>query len=230
MRKHYYLPPSANGRNAWLKTFSTVLNNTYGAVFGITPAQLSLLMAMATYHDGLVKQLFSLHASVKSWTAYKNQFCNSRKGSPLQSFPAITITMPPVPAEGGLWDFVRSLVRIIKAHPAYAENIGKGLGIIGAEPAFDKNSFKPEISLRAKRPGEVQLNYVKGPSDGMNFYCSTNGGAWQKRGFDTQPPFVDRTPLAVKGVPEKRVYRCLAVMADVEIGQYSNELEVTVGD
>ena len=51
---------------------------------------------------------------------------------------------------------------------------------------------------------------------------------WVKLAFDSQSPYIDTTPLAVAGKPEVREYRVRAVVADEEIGEFSDIATMTV--
>jgi hypothetical protein len=142
------------------------------------------------------------------------------------------VTLPASPAVSGLFPLIVSITKTIKANTAlYTTGIGDDLKIIGEELTFDAPTFAPVITLKSNVPGHTVIGFVRGEFiAGCNVYCSTNGGPWVKRAFDTNPPYDDYTPLAVAGTPEKRQYRLRAVMNEAEIGLYSNIVEVTVTD
>ena len=124
---------------------------------------------------------------------------------------------------------VRTIARRIKVHPAYTEALGKKFGIEGAEDTTDMTTAKPTLKGKALLHGEAQVGFDKQKSDGVNIYSKRDGDAdWVKLSFDSQSPYVDNRPLLVAGKSEQRRYRACYVIADAEIGLYSDELVVTV--
>ena len=124
---------------------------------------------------------------------------------------------------------VRTLARRIKVHPAYTEALGKRLGIEGAEDTTDMTTAKPTLKGTAILQGHAQIGFDKQKSDGINLYSKRDGDAdWVKLSFDSQSPYLDNRPLLVAGKPEQRRYRACYVIADSEIGLYSDEMVVTV--
>lgn len=63
----------------------------------------------------------------------------------------------------------------------------------------------------------------------MHVYSRIQGESeWKFLARDTQSPYVDTTPLGVAANPEIREYRIRAVIADKEIGDYSDTQQITV--
>ena len=63
----------------------------------------------------------------------------------------------------------------------------------------------------------------------MNVYSRRQGeSAWKSHGFRSRSPFIDHSALAAPGVAETREYRVRGVIADAEIGQFSDNVQVTV--
>lgn len=123
---------------------------------------------------------------------------------------------------------VRAMARRIKAHPAYTPAIGAQLGIVGPEDTTNLTTSKPDLSGDDQTGGNVELQFNKSISDGVNIYSQRDGDA----GFvflarDTASPYVDNRPLLVAGKPEMRNYKAKYVSNDAEIGLFSNELVVT---
>ena len=97
---------------------------------------------------------------------------------------------------------------------------------------LDHDNYKAKITkARVSGPGEVTLEFFKGHSSiqGVNIYVRLQGTSeWTKVAFDSQSPYVDTTALALAGKPETREYRIRAVVADVEMGEFSDVTVVTV--
>ncbi len=103
------------------------------------------------------------------------------------------------------------------------------LKVKGSEVAFDPSTYKPKLKVTLEG-GVVVVGFVLGEADGVNIYARLRGtAAWRKLGMDTSSPYLDASPLAQPGVPEAREYLARGVLDDVEIGQDSDIVSMTVG-
>ena len=85
------------------------------------------------------------------------------------------------------------------------------------------------VTLNGPSQVTVAFGKAKGNIDGVNVYSRRQGTSqWNFLARDTEPPYVDTTPLAQAGQPEIREYRIRAVIDDEEIGDYSVTKQVTV--
>lgn len=122
----------------------------------------------------------------------------------------------------------RAAARQVRAGMGYTEATGFLLGIVGAEDSTDVASLKPVLSGQDQTGGVVVLSFPKGRTDGVNIYLFDS--ATQKYVFlarDTVSPYVDNRPLIEPGKPEIRRYTAVYVVADEEVGQFSDELVMT---
>jgi len=121
----------------------------------------------------------------------------------------------------------RALARRIKAHPAYTVALGNLLGIIGPDDGIDLSGRQPDISADDRTGGQVQVNFNKLTSDGVNIYSKRDGDAdFILLARDTESPYMDTRALKVPGKPEIREYKAMFVVGDEEIGVFSHELVV----
>lgn len=122
----------------------------------------------------------------------------------------------------------REIARLVKGHPGYTEAEGMELGIIGHQVSFDPNTAKPSLSGTDKTDGDVDLRFVKGPTEGINVYCQRDGETgWIPVGRANHSPFTDSRPLLQSGKAELRRYTAIYVIHDKEIGQFSDTLEIS---
>ena len=71
--------------------------------------------------------------------------------------------------------------------------------------------------------GEVRVDWVKGPLQGINVYARLRGETtWVKIGWDTSSPYLDSRPLAQAGVAEVREYMLRGVIKDEEVTEDSD--------
>ena len=197
-----YFPRGDGDKLNWLNNYNMKIGAN-GAVVGLTPAEISAIQtkigAYLSQFNGLLQQKNALQATTAATRL----------------------------AEKNLVADVRKQVGRLKTHTGYTQPIGEDLDVIGEEEAFDPDAFKPKLTATVF-PGTVRLEFVKGPTDGININCRLKGqAAWKFVSRDTNSPYEDHPPLAQPGVPEAREYCARAVLGDQEIGQMSDIVSVT---
>src|SRR5436309_10042640 len=104
----------------------------------------------------------------------------------------------------------RALARRIKAHPAYTVALGNLLGIEGPDGGIDLSGRQPDISGSDRTGGQVEIEFNKLTSDGVNLYSKRDGDVdFVFLARDTQTPYLDNRPLKVPGKPEIREYKAM---------------------
>lgn len=122
---------------------------------------------------------------------------------------------------------LRALARQIKAGSGYTEAMGALLGILGAELAVDVAGLKPVLTATDQTGGVVMLGFPKLRTDGINLYTFDEAtGRYAFLARDTVAPYVDNRPLRDPAKPELRRYTAVYVIADEEVGQFSDEVVV----
>jgi hypothetical protein len=131
-------------------------------------------------------------------------------------------------AKADLTSDIASLVKRIRTRKELTAAMAEELDIIPTSTSIDFNSLKPEIkvTLVANIP---QYEYTKKGATGISVYC--------KRGSDTtfvfidkdfKTPYVDKRPNLELGIPEIRTYKFRYFYDDNEVGNWSDEISVTV--
>jgi hypothetical protein len=204
MAKSDYIPNGDDQFLLWhdrLKTAATSI----GATLGIAAADLTMLNDDNTDAHDKIAASMTASAAAQQATSVKNA------------------------SRGTAESNVRNLARRVKAHKNYTPALGEQLGIEGAEDTTNLATSKPRMTGKALPHGVVELQFVKGKSDGVNIYSQRDGdGSFIYLARDTQSPYVDNRPLLVAGKPETRKYKAIYVRNDAEIGQPSDEVVVTV--
>jgi hypothetical protein len=94
----------------------------------------------------------------------------------------------------------------LKLHPAYTENIGNELGIIGVTTVLNRLTLTTSIRL-AIFPGLVEVHFKKKRQAGVSIFSKLLGDEnWTLVDNTTVTPYKDTRPLKVAGVPEVRQY------------------------
>ena len=134
------------------------------------------------------------------------------------------------PVAPGIEKRFRDLCRIIKAHPSYNTAIGDALGIVGEESgALDFSTFKPELKLELSG-GQVLIRWGW---QGKSAYLDLleiqvdRGSGYTLLAFDSTPNYLDTTPAPA--TPQKWTYKAIFRVGDQRIGQWSDEVSLTIG-
>jgi hypothetical protein len=83
------------------------------------------------------------------------------------------------------------------------------------------DTAQPVIGGFHAAPGQLDVDWVRGPFDGVDVDLSYDGQTWTPGGFDTRSPYEDRRPNQVPGTPETRYYRLRFRYKGEPFGQYS---------
>ena len=217
--------------SAQLNTFKLNIG-PYVATFGLTPEQVAAQAADAAYFAyALACQEVCINGS-QQWTAWKDLI---REGGtpPASGAPAGGVLPAAVPAVApGVEVRFRALVKMIKAHPAYNEGIGQALGIEGAaQTGPDFATFKPVFAAEL-RGGQV---FIAWTWQGQSAYLDmiellvdrADGKGFVFLAQDTTPGYADSTPLPA--TPAKWTYKAIFRVGDQRVGQWSDEVSLTVG-
>jgi hypothetical protein len=251
MSKQFYLPGDDKGKSDYLTLFAAKLA-TYAALLGITPAELASAAADAEAFKFAVLSLKAYKDFVEGYTQTKN-ILRDKEGTPLAAWP----TLPPVPAPpalvpAGIFKRNARLVGRIKKNDNYNDQIGKDMGIIGAEtPELDPATLKPVIKAVIVSGGHPELQWNKPQGiDGIHFFVKRSTGAAAPSpgtpgmpaptpvgatpaGFvflasDTEPNYIDTAALPAQGETAIWTYLAIYFRNGENIGQYSAEVKVTV--
>jgi hypothetical protein len=125
-------------------------------------------------------------------------------------------------------DDITALVKRIRTRKTLTDAIASDLAIVATVTTVDFNNLKPEIKVNLV--GNIpQYEYTKKGTTGVVVYC--------KRGAETdfiyldkdlKTPYVDNRANLVKGTPELRTYKFRFFYNDIEVGNWSDEVSVTV--
>ena len=198
-----YVPNTDDALLVWLTNLKTKLPN-HAATLGISAARQTQTIAWC---DALI-------ASINNVTQKKNDWLAAAAGKQTQNDASI----------GGL----RVEINQWKANPAITNDIIAALQIVGGGTAFDAETYQTSITAQAFS-GYVRIKFKKLGVDGVNIYSRKAGEtAWKFVARDTNSPYDDHTPVAVAGQSEQREYQAFGVLNDVQIGQPSDIVSVTV--
>ena len=164
----------------------------------------------------------------QDWTKLKNQVRNAEGGDVLGPFPAAPdVSTPPTAVEPGVEKRYRALGNQLKAHANWTTGIGETLGLIAPETDPDFENYKPVFTIQIVADQPL-IKWKKLQSDGVKIYKSVDGGQWVYLDKDTSPNFLDKSPSPPAGTVQQWKYKLVYVVNDEEIGEFSDEVVVSV--
>lgn len=199
------------------------------ATLGLTTAQIDAQADDADYYNYVFTVQDICSQCAQQWSAWKEAM---REGGGGAGTPPATPALPPAvtAVAPGIEGRFRKLVQIIKKHPAYNTAMGEVLGIEGpAQSGPDFAEIKPQISLELVG-GQVVVRWSwLGFRDFLDMIeiQVDRGQGWQLLAYDTTAPsYTDTAPLPATAAVWK--YRAIYRVGDQRVGQWSDEVSITV--
>ncbi len=190
----------------WLDNFNTKLPND-AATFGISGRQLTQVQS---HFDAIKQKLAEVEgakSTLKSIVAGKVQAMETAEA------------------------FLRNLVATLKLHSAFTQAIGEDLNVFGQSTQDETTliaNAKPEF-LATALGTLVRLDWPKKDYDGIQFDSKrANETIFTFLDKDDRSPCDDKRQNLVAGIPELRIYRGIYLLNGVPVGNWSDEVRVTV--
>lgn len=220
-----YLPRTDRDRVVWFNNFVTKFS-VQATGLGFVAADVTAVTNDAAMFAYLVNQVEIYTTAKEQRVDYKNLI----KEGPLGSVGGAVPSAPPagtVPTVvlPGIFPRLALLVKRIKVAPTYTDAIGKDLGVVSEMPQFNSMIMKPALKLVMKG-GQVEVQWVKGDSDGVRIEVDRGTGAWQFLAIDTVPHYPDTTPISAAA---NWKYRAMYIIEDETVGQWSDVASISVG-
>ncbi len=203
----------------------------------ITPQKIAAIEKDYALAYWIFYGLKDANSQVKQLTAAKNLIFLCAEGIPVQEINLVPIPDAPSAPISGVITRYRAIVKSIKAHANYTEQIGKLLGIIGAEIVIDETQMKPTALVKEIADNKIVINVTKGHAEQIAIYCyryvemDAQLAQGQDEKFDfigmiSHPPYVDHR-LNISRKPETRKYKFYYLLNDKIVGQSSDIIILT---
>jgi hypothetical protein len=174
MKHQYYLPHGDLDRLEWMNNFAQKLPG-YATLLGLTPGQISALLADADMLAIVILLLAPFRDFVQNLTGYKKALMNG-SAAPIGDIPAVPVINPHTAVAAGVFVRVAALVRIIKASPNYNDDtIGKDLGTVGSEVDINYGDLKPEPKLILKNE-HAYVTWAHNHTEATDVYADYDDG------------------------------------------------------
>ena len=228
--KKYFLPNGNAQRGTWISNFDIKLKEL-GSKVGATKDDTD------SVHADALAFVYSLLLSAASLSfehqcaTYQLSIRNSPNGTEPIDIPVLAVVgVAPAPVPSGIFTRIGLLVKRIKASKGYTDDIGRALGIIGAEMEAKNATDDVQPKLSGKMVGGfAQLKYTKGANNGIRIE-SRRGTESDFTLLDkiNKTIYSDKRPNLIAGQPEKREYRAWFFVGDEVVGQVSAVISITV--
>lgn len=201
---------------------------TYLAVLGLSAADMGLANTMADAMAWIVLRNNAAPGFTQDWSKLRDQVRLGIGGDILQPMPVPPdVTTPPAIIPVNIEKKYRALVKRIKSADAYTTGIGENLGIEAPKTIPDFSTYKPVFKLKLTA-GQVLIIWKKLQAQGINIYKKVDNGAWFKLDFDGTPNFLDTSATPPAGITQNWSYKLRYVKGDVEVGEFSDVMSITV--
>ena len=223
-----YMPVNDSGKADLLEHLSKALL-PYSTLLNIAAEDMTSLTADAVCFRYALHSAGDMQAYSQNWTAFKNQLREGSGNSASWPVPPVLVTPIPPAVKPGVITRLSSLAAQIKTHKNYTIAIGKDLGLIGAEVIIDPVTWKPIISVQFQA-GHPIVQWTKGQASAIEIWVDRN----DTKGFglmtiNTEPNTQDMFVLPETGTSEMWRYKAIYLLHDVQVGQWSDVISVSVG-
>jgi len=203
MKHKYYLPGTIPERRKWFVNYKTKIAD-YGAILGMQPGDIT---------------------KAQEW-------CDNMIAGIDAADEAQQIAQQKVAAQNEAMDtnlaLLRPAIRNQKSATGYNEEIGKALGVVGAEIIIDPLTVKTILQVTKVHTG-VNLKFALKNCEGGNIYCKRKDETtFTLFKYITHPETIDERPNVAPNVPEVRQYYVVLVIGDEEIGLASDIVTIPV--
>jgi hypothetical protein len=231
MSEKHYVPREIARLIAWLLNFADQLGK-HGARLGLSPGEIAGGQTDARYLAAVLQMQQAALRFSKAWTTFKDEAFYGK--DPLTAYPA-RFEMPadlPAVKGSGVMRRVTKLAGRLKTLPGYDDGLGELFGIVGVErvvtPA-DLAALKPVIRVKLVSAGHPIVIWKKKGLTGVDIEVDRGDGkGFVYLNFDEHPDYLDLSPLPAPGTSAIWTYRAIYRKGDDRVGQWSDEVKVTV--
>ncbi len=231
MAKKHWLPDDLDGKREWLDNFDGKIAG-YETLLNIPPAIIDFSHKAKDYSDFMFGKLILLRADVKELTKHQNIFFDgtlddmTEEGFP--AFPNFTTRgTPPPSVDKPVFLTLTKVVKDIKNHGNYSDDIGIDLMIIGADEPVPAEDYKPVLKVKVIGD-QIKFNWKKGKFTSINIFADKGDG----RGYvllanTVNPKFSYPNPLAHGDAPQVWKVKGQYKVGDTPFGDFSDQVTVT---
>lgn len=211
-----------------MENFANKLPN-YQATFNLTVAQLDDINHDRDWIVYIVVRLTQAFTFAEDWTKLKDLLRKGKGGAVISPFPVPPdIAAPPaVMVPPNVEKRFRALSQQLKKHPNYTKAIGEDLMIEKPKTVVDPATAKPLLKLRIMG-ALVEIIWLKSVFTSLEIWVSRNGAPFEFLTIDTTPNYIDTAALPPAGQSQIWKYKAIYRLRDLRVGDWSNEVSISV--
>ena len=227
--KKNVIPRNDSDRVLWLNSFAKSLPK-YADKYNIIKAETASIVSMALFFEYWINALVIIRDYASKVTNFKNNMADGVAANienPIA--PSIPdLGQPPAIVPSGIFPFVMTLVKRIKAHKDYVSDDGQEMGIEGDEiMQEDINELKPIFTIVLVNGGFPELQWTKKFTNGVHIQVN-RGNGWEFLAIDTNPNYIDTHALPPIGAGMVWQYKMIYLLNDEKVGLWSDPVSITV--
>ena len=231
MKKSSFIPNGNAQRGVWLSNFNNILTPALATKLGISTEEKASQAADTLAFMYCLVLTEAAKTFEHQCVTYQVSLRNGPASTDVIDVPVLAVVgVAPPAVPPGIFTRAGKIAKKIKLSSAYTDDIGRALGIIGAE-AEARSAEDDVMPILAGKvvAGNAQIKYTRGTNDGIRLES--------RRGTETsftlldkinKTSYSDTRPNLVAGQPEKREYRAWFFVGDEVIGQVSAVISVVV--
>ena len=205
--------------------------DSYGAVLGLTPAQVDRIKAIADEYSFAMTVYQQNRIAIKALRSWRDSvMSNERPIRPIQERPMFDNSPMPVGTHRGLIAEMRQYVRLIKASQGFNGTIGAAMSI--HSPNHVKTPLRelaPQIKVTAFIGFKAIITCQMEGMTAVQIEYRRNGEEkFEKVAFLTNLPETIYIEPRVIGVPESGSIRARFIKKNKVVGEYSNMASITL--
>lgn len=226
-----YMPREINQRIFWMRNFANKLGEL-GPSLDLPENDIATAQADARFLASTLELQQQAARFALVWTTFRNQAMYGTDNLTRWPMPfTMPEGLPPVMRAGAMRRITKTVARL-KHLPNYKEITGKLLGVVGTVRVRTRADFlkmQPVLKLRLVASRHPVVMWRKQGMTGIDIEVDRGDG----KGFvylalDTEPDYLDQSPLPPAGTSAIWTYRAIYRHGDDRVGQWSNHVQVTV--
>jgi len=201
---------------------------SYAAILEVSADDLAQLKAGLDGFDYCLKAQDSANNYSSALFAFKRVLRDGPKDAVINAPTLPVLPITPTAFYPDVFGFLGALITRIKRHKNYTEAIGKALNIISAHsPAIDPTSLQPVLTVDFQG-GHPTLHWKSNGTDALEIEADYGTGSFSLISIQLSPGYQDNTALPASGTAAVWKYRAIYRIHDLQVGQWSQILEVGV--
>lgn len=228
MKAITFIPSTDTDRMIWLNNFASKIPS-YASMLNITTSEVSSIQNDAAAFAYIINMQEVFKQTLQQITGYKTLMKHAINQQHIGSMPVIPVlAAAPAVVPEGIFDRISKLAQRIKASVNYNSHIGADLGIISSNPKTDISNLQPTLNIYIDA-GFPHLKWKKGITNAIDIYVDRNdGNGFNYMGRYLRNEYIDKTSINNNSTLVEWHYKGIYVIADKQIGLFSNVSSISV--